>query len=163
MTIEEVLQRHNMSSKQEETKKPAQPWMVQLRQLGFLYRQTKHEPACWKYNTLRIDWPQNENKWTKMEIQSLLWNIDTLYRGVSKDLIGKLTFPKASPHTTTSPLLRVPFCTIRVATDPLDLSRPASITVPFAFLWGLAFNSCNFTDFNKYMLESFWSQMKQKL
>jgi hypothetical protein len=31
-----------------------------------------------------------------------------------------------------------------VASGPLALSRHASITVPFAFLCGLAFNSCNF-------------------
>uniref|UniRef100_A0A0A9QUA1 Mitochondrial translational initiation factor, putative n=1 Tax=Arundo donax TaxID=35708 RepID=A0A0A9QUA1_ARUDO len=52
-------------------------------------------------------------------------------------------FPKASPHTIISALLRVPFCTTRVARGPLPLSRQASIAVPFAFLSGLAFKSCN--------------------
>lgn len=56
------------------------------------------------------------------------------------------TLPKASPQTTTSPFFNVPFCTMKEATGPLDLSRPASITVPLAFLCGLALSSCNFND-----------------
>jgi hypothetical protein len=55
------------------------------------------------------------------------------------------TFPKAPPQTTISPLLSDPFCTINVANGPFDLSMPASMTVPFALLSGLAFSSCNYT------------------
>ena len=52
-----------------------------------------------------------------------------------------LTCPTEVPAIITSPVLKVPFCTRRVATGPLPLSRRASITAPFASLSGFALRS----------------------
>ena len=51
------------------------------------------------------------------------------------------TLPKVFPTTIGSPTFRVPCCTKRVAVDPWDLSKRASITVPIAKRLGSAFNS----------------------
>ena len=51
------------------------------------------------------------------------------------------TLPYAVPTTTESDCLKVPFCTSKVETGPLPLSSLASMTVPVASFFGLAFKS----------------------
>ena len=59
-----------------------------------------------------------------------------------RSLIIARTRPNVLPTTSGSPTFRLPFCTSNVATAPRPLSSFASITVPKAKRFGLAFNSC---------------------
>ena len=52
------------------------------------------------------------------------------------------TLPKLVPAIMVSPMCRVPRCTKTVATGPRPLSNCASMMVPCAGRFGLAFSSC---------------------
>ena len=64
---------------------------------------------------------------------------DLIFFPVSSNIA--LILPYVDPTSIESPTFNVPFWTSRLATGPLPLSSFASITVPFAFLFGFAFNS----------------------
>ena len=64
---------------------------------------------------------------------------DLIFLPVSSNIA--LILPYVDPTNIESPTCNVPFWTNKLATAPLPLSSFASITVPFAFLSGLALSS----------------------